>query len=32
MGALKRHDDSSEVVIQTCYAIHFLCFSQVTVA
>ena len=28
MGALKRHDHSVEVVVQACYAIHFLCFAQ----
>ena len=28
MGALKRHDESIEVVVQACYAIHFLCFAQ----
>ena len=28
VGALKRHDESIEVVVQACYAIHFLCFAQ----
>ena len=25
---MKRHDESIEVVVQACYAIHFLCFAQ----
>jgi hypothetical protein len=32
VGALRRHDDVPDVVVQACYAIHFLCFSQNNIA